>query len=338
MKNLIFLPFAAICLAFSEGVLTDDLPEHKSPESMPEYEITSKKKVATLPAGSTFVMFTFNADGFPVNDTILMSCNGKQQKIITDQKGQFALQTTAGKTVFQFFLDTKHFELHTDSIDLKDQFRTDITVWFTNSELPVMVEKPVIYVYPDKTTDVNIQLDVKGKLGYTYPQYNDGWNFTADPDGTIHMNGKTYEYLFWDAAVSTSMGKDGFIVKRDSLTTFFEEKLTTMGLNAREREDFITYWCPRMTFYNSCFVHFAFTKECDALATMNIAPKPDHVFRVYMMWNDAGNTDPKSVAPQKIETFTREGFSVVEWGGAQFFNVTYHENLDELSIDEPGIH
>lgn len=342
MKYALFLPLAMICFAFSNGALTDDRPDLKSPESMPDYQITSRKKVATLPPGSTFVMFTFMGSGPMGNDTIRMSCNGKEEKIVPDKNGQFAFQTTAGKCKFQFYLNEDYYELVTDSIYLEEQYRTDITFWFSSAKFPVIAEKPVIYVYPDKTMDVNIQLNVNGKLGFTYPQYNSGWNFTADPDGTIHMNDKSYDYLFWDGQCNAGMTnadqQSGFIVETDSLISFFEEKLTAMGLNAREQEDFITYWCPRMQSYTKCFIHFMFTEEYDEVAAMKITPKPDHIFRVFMMWSDGSQHDEKKVTAQKIESFKREGFSVVEWGGGEYFVPTLHDEPSDLSIDEPGIH
>ena len=63
-------------------------------------------------------------------------------------------------------------------------------------ELPAP-EKPVIYLYPEKVTDVTVQLDyITGDLTCTYPAYEGGWTVTAAPDGTLtDANGQTYSYL-----------------------------------------------------------------------------------------------------------------------------------------------
>jgi len=41
------------------------------------------------------------------------------------------------------------------------------------------IRKPIIYLYPEKETDVSVKLDYKGKLAVTYPAYNGGWVVTA---------------------------------------------------------------------------------------------------------------------------------------------------------------
>lgn len=325
MKYLLFLPFIAICFAFDLG--------EKSPESMPEYQVTAVKPDANLPKGTGMTVFTFYSDRPAGRDSIRLSYNGVEKTVLPTKDGCVYLSLKVGKYKFQFYLDSDHFEVQTDSIEIKPMNQTSISVWFTNSTIPVIAEKPVIYVYPDKTQQVNIQLELKGKLGFTYPAYNDGWDFIADPDGTIHMKGKQYDYLFWDGAANVSLDteeqRSGFIVQTDSLPSFFESKLTAMGLNPREREDFITYWCPRMQDNTKSFIHFMFTEEYDEVATMKITPKPDHVFRVFMMWSDATEMNESFVQPQKIETFRREGFSVVEWGGAQFFAPDMDDELPQ---------
>ncbi len=313
MKYLLFLPFIAICLAFDIG--------EKSPESTPEYEVTAVKPDANLPKGTGMIVFNFYDENGFTHDSIRMSYNGVEKKVLPTQKGKVYLSVKGGNYKFQFYLDSEHYEVYTDSINIQLMHQTSISVWFMNSTIPVIAEKPVIYVYPDKTQHVNIQLDVNGKLGFTYPAYNSGWDFTADPDGTIHMNDKIYSYLFWDGEANVSLGEkerqSGFIVQRDSLVTFFEDKLTVMGLNAREQEDFITYWCPRMTFYQSCFVHFIFNDDYDKVSTMNITPEPDHLFRVFMVWSGSMEAGTQTVLSQEIPTAQRDGFTVIEWGGAE---------------------
>ena len=47
------------------------------------------------------------------------------------------------------------------------------------------VKKPVIYFYPQETTEVDIKLTLDGEFIATYPKYNDGWKIVAEPDGTL---------------------------------------------------------------------------------------------------------------------------------------------------------
>nr|MCR4766491.1 hypothetical protein [Saccharofermentans sp.] len=46
---------------------------------------------------------------------------------------------------------------------------------------------PIIYLYPEEETEVNVKLTLDGNLTSSYPHYNDalGWTVTASPDGTL---------------------------------------------------------------------------------------------------------------------------------------------------------
>lgn len=324
MKYLLFAPFALLFCSFALE------REKNPPEVQPAYEVKRIQLDPNLPKGTGHVIFTFNGSyGAVKGDSIRMSYNGTEIKVPTTAEGKSELQLKAGKYKFQFYYNSEHFEIKTDSVEVKAGWQTGITVWFPSSIMPVEAEKPVIYVYPDATQQVNISLGVNGSLGFTYPHYTqvkqdgegrEGWSFTADPDGSIHMNGKTFGYLFWDAQTDINVAKvdqnSGFVVKRDSLSSFFETQLTAMGLNAREREDFITYWAPQMQNTETCFVHFMLTEDYDQVATININPKPDHLFRVFMLWDDASEPDCSRVHAQHFTPFSRDGFTVVEWGGA----------------------
>jgi hypothetical protein len=63
--------------------------------------------------------------------------------------------------------------------------------------------KPVIYLYPETTTDVTVELDYDGTLIADYPPYDEtlgGWRVTAQSDSTLinHTDGREYSYLFWE--------------------------------------------------------------------------------------------------------------------------------------------
>ena len=50
-------------------------------------------------------------------------------------------------------------------------------------------------------------------------------------------------------------------------------------------------------------------------AVLNIEPKPDSVLRVFMAWKALDT--PIEAEPQEFKSFERNGFTVVEWGGAE---------------------
>ncbi len=317
MKYFVCAPLLLLLLAFTNPKDREALP--------PNCSVQFCIPVSTLTGDQAKVKFEFKSDirYAAVTDSITMSYNGKLKTLYPDSTGHATLLLKAGKYKFQFYYNNDHYEVYSDSIEIKKRHLTGIAVQFHNSFVPTVTKKPVIYVYPDITRTINIKLDVKGELGFTYPHYNaaTGWNFTANPDGTILSEGKSFDYLFWDVEVEVNMNtfdsKTGFVVDHDSLTSFLETKLTEMKLSPREKQDFITFWVPLMAKNDKHFIHFLFNDECNSFASLNISPKPDNVFRVQMIWSDASLVSAQNILEQKIESTNREGFSVVEWGGAE---------------------
>ena len=61
--------------------------------------------------------------------------------------------------------------------------------------------KPVIYLYPERETEVSVKLGYPAEyLTYTYPEYNGGWQVIAYPDGRMinKSDGSEHYYLFWE--------------------------------------------------------------------------------------------------------------------------------------------
>lgn len=106
-----------------------------------------------------------------------------------------------------------------------------------------MYDKPVIYLYPEAETDISVNLDLDGELTCTYPDYDDGWQVTASPDGTLKdKNRKIYNYLYWEGKADTEYDfSKGFCVKGEDTAEFLEEALYKLGLNRKEANEFIVY-------------------------------------------------------------------------------------------------
>ncbi|MCQ2416901.1 MAG: SH3 domain-containing protein [Oscillospiraceae bacterium] len=178
------------------------------------------------------------------------------------------------------------------------------------------IEKPVIYLYPEKETDVSIQLNLKGRLMFTYPEYQNGWQVKAAPDGTLtDSQGNQYSYIFWDGQMYEPFDfSSGFVVKGEDTLEFLTEKLEYMGLSENERNEFIVYWVPRMMNNPYNLISFQ-TENYEEMAKMTVSPKPDSMLRVFMAFqplNEAINVPAQNLTP-----FTRKGFTLVEWGGAE---------------------
>lgn len=177
--------------------------------------------------------------------------------------------------------------------------------------------KPVIYLYPEKEQHVSVKLSFSGELTYTYPNYSNGWDVIAHPDGTITnlADGSTYYYLFWEGKSRVDWKIDkGFIVSGDKTEAFLKEKLALMGLTPREYNDFITYWVPRMKANNYNLLSFS-DEQYQASTILDIEPKPDSLLRIFMLWKPIKKQI--DIDEQILEPFVRNGFTVVEWGGAE---------------------
>ncbi len=177
--------------------------------------------------------------------------------------------------------------------------------------------KPVIYLYPEKTTRVQVNVAPQGGLTYSDPAYGNGWHVIADPNGSLTevSSGKTYPYLFWEGRGGLyQTPKRGFVVAKAEVETTLREKLGILGLNAKETADFLEFWLPRMQAKPYYFITFLGTSQMNVLAPLTISPRPDTVFRILMDFTPLD-------APITVETLPlgktpeRKGFTVVEWGG-----------------------
>ena len=180
--------------------------------------------------------------------------------------------------------------------------------------------KPVIYLYPEQETKVNVQLDFNGTLTSTYPTLPpEGWSVTAQPDGTLtDEEGRSYRYLFWEGVADVDWKQDsGFLVKAEDAREFLEQSLTQLGLNELEQNDFITYWLPKLEKNGESFVTFAAEQYTDN-AVLTVTPQPDSVLRVQMLISkvdDSNRAAFQKLPEQELPRFAREGCVLVEWGG-----------------------
>lgn len=177
--------------------------------------------------------------------------------------------------------------------------------------------KPVIYLYPESTQEIAVKLDYSGELTCTYPEYKDGWHVTAYPDGTLidEETGNVYSYLFWEGISDTAYDfSKGYVIAGEDTAEFLEMKLSELGLNRKEANEFIVYWLPRMQENAYNLITFQNEIYTDA-AKLDIDPKPDSVLRVFMAYKSL--EEPIEIEEPIITPFERNGFTVVEWGGAE---------------------
>lgn len=179
--------------------------------------------------------------------------------------------------------------------------------------------KPIIYLYPEETLDVEVKLGNPEYLSCTYPIYEDGWKVIANPDGNLidKKTGRNLYALYWEGEnIPKQINmQEGFCIKGEDTSKFLEEKLELLGLNEKEAEEFIIYWLPKMQNNKYNFIRFETIEEQNSSMPLEVTPKPDSVIRIMMDWKAL---DEKiEVSEQKLVTPEREGFTLVEWGGSE---------------------
>ena len=178
--------------------------------------------------------------------------------------------------------------------------------------------KPVLYLYPEKETNVTVKFEKPNLLTTTYPKYKSSWNVTVKPNGDMRdSDGKYYYALYWDEKRYNEVDfHEGFYVEGKDAISFLEEKLAIIGLNKKERNEFIMYWLPIMEANKKNLVYFELTEERELGNKLIITPKPDSLLRVSIHIKKVNKK--VSIKEQKLPTFTRVGFTAVEWGGMTY--------------------
>lgn len=188
---------------------------------------------------------------------------------------------------------------------------------------PVAVRKPVIYLHPETQTRVNVRVDVDAGLAVSYPPHGErGWTVDAQPDGTLRdvATGRRHEYLFWESE-SSDFAIDrarAHAVPSGESAKFLEHVCDRYALTDGECGDFVTYWLPELEKNPHNVIELVDEKRYAGYARLSVTPVPDTVIRLFMIF--ARSETPVAVGAPEIEQRRRDGFTVVEWGGA---------NLDE---------
>lgn len=179
--------------------------------------------------------------------------------------------------------------------------------------------KPIIYLYPTETMDVVVKLGAPEKLTHTYPKYVAEWNVQAEPSGNLtdRGTGRHYYALYWEGKdAHLPHYEDGFVVAKDDIMSFLEEKLATLGLNEREANEFIIYWLPKLESAPYTFIHFVSQEEQNINMPLEVRPAADTVIRVLMAFKslDKSMEVKEQILPPAP---VRDGFTVIEWGGTE---------------------
>lgn len=178
--------------------------------------------------------------------------------------------------------------------------------------------KPIIYLYPEKETEVTVELGNPELITCSYPTYKQGWNVIAQPDGTLidTETGRKLYSLYWEGKETASYDlTKGFCVRREDTAKFLEEKLELLGLNYKEIEEFIIYWLPKLEENEYNYIRFATMEEINEYMPLKFSVEPDTLIRVLMQYKALD--EYIELEEQMLETPERTGFVAVEWGGSE---------------------
>lgn len=191
-----------------------------------------------------------------------------------------------------------------------------------NSEYAPSVEcgKPVIYLYPEQSTLVNVQVGID-EFTKTIPAYGEkGWTVLAKANGMLTnlADGLKYPYLFWEGqSYESQMMGETWTLPVTAVGEELPTALAEMGFTAQESADFMEFWLPHLEAVGTPHVEFAFVDESvmNQIAPLFIKPIPDQVIRVFMYYRGVGSEGHERPSFQSI---ARHGFTVFEWGGSLY--------------------
>ena len=177
--------------------------------------------------------------------------------------------------------------------------------------------KPVIYLYPEEEIKISVEVNPNGGFTFTKPDYNQGWEVEVSQDGKIKdlKTKQEYDYLYWEGiGLNYPRREEGFVIKRENLNEFFNQKLSFLGLNEKEISDFKEYWLKRLSDKSYYKISFLTQDEFNRIAPIRFSLNPKTIIRVMMTAESLNKF--KSVPEQELFAApARNGFTAIEWGG-----------------------
>jgi len=224
MKKLVLFIFSLICF-HSEAEI------HENMEALP-YQVDSVLENTVLRKKRAQVIVTIKNTGFIKGEKIQYGIDGSSLVDNLDKNLSFDFKLNVKTHVLQFYPSEKTglAEITTNKIKFKAGTTTYISLLFNRVEnRPGLVRKPVIYLYPEEETNISVMVKPIGEFSFTYPKYEDQWNCTALPSGELHIEGKSYNYLFWEAEQHIDdeqlRASANARIAKDDLVPFLEQSL-----------------------------------------------------------------------------------------------------------------
>ncbi len=274
-------------------------------------------------SNKNYIIVSYIAYGAPNLHARLAAVENKNDLVnlyLWDKRSGVTTDVSAYVLAVPISKDVKNFNII--SLFTDEEFQNIKTYGTIQNPNNFSVDKPIIYLYPEQEINVSIKLLKEETITYSYPKYHDSWKVLAYPGGKLidrNTNRELYA-LYYESKSQEKLKikKDGFVVKGEDTIAFLEDKLEMLGLNAREAEEFIIYWLPKLENNKYNYIHFASLEEINKHNPLEITPQPDTIIRVLMEFKPLEN--PIEIAQQNLTFKERKGFTVVEWGGTQIID------------------
>ncbi len=260
--------------------------------------------------GVIFLTQPFFSDGYLANTDVNVVDIDTLEVVTqfrTDEQGRFAIELQPCNYYFEFYEFEGSGGYHLEPVEIQQQYQE-----FSFRCNHIML-KPNIYLYPQETTELDIQVVFPhgGQITTAIPDYNDGWHITVEPSGIIDGQ---FEYLFYES-LQPDYGQyaAGWVVMQEELEDFFRNNMAQTGFNEKEIDDFIEYWVPRLTEYPCYAIYPQYNDKLNNMVKLEFSTQPANLIR--LIYSVRGLQDDNiSIQPPAIPPFVREGFTVVEWG------------------------
>jgi hypothetical protein len=257
--------------------------------------------------------------------TLIYAVDGQENLTYDYSQGDtLMVYSTPGDHTFQFYAGSAYVESPIMHLSIEKQHRQmyRLNLFRTVHPESIQVRKPVLYFYPQDTISLDVHVRPKGVFTFSYPPIEQGWKFQCTPSGQLIKENTSYRYLFWESEQTVDKSffdsRKGMVCSGSEAVAHLENVLQKFGMNAAERADFMIYWGPILKPKTNLYIYLLFNDMCDAFATLRISPEPDRVARFYILWCEVPETYTPYLQPQDIPKYDREGYTVLEWGGAEF--------------------
>lgn len=282
----------------------------------PDWQVKIDQLDSTVQEGKTTIKLTV----YPIEANVeykLMD-EGKFKKMKRSDKTEFI--------ILELDTGTYHFRISQQGYYAVEHYVVFMNQHYYEAQVnlryprKMQTRKPAIYLYGELGMNLSLQVHPIGEFNFIHPKMeNQKWDVELGEAGKIKLDDKSFDYLFWEGQQDEIFidRTSGFVVEDQNTILFLEEKLTALGLNDKEINDFIVYWGPELIKHEHNFIHFIVNEEYDQhIASLTASEPIETSIRIFMFHEPC---DAYKVAtPQALKAMSRKGLTLVEWGGGTY--------------------